>query len=152
MPARKYTIESLAPVVAVSRSFRDLTIRLGVKPHGGSIAWITRQVRELGLDTCHFTGRKWYVTGAVHRRKPADVLRNHTTWHAHQLRNALRAVGVQESCGICGLTEWRGRALPLQVHHINGVRTDNRRVNLQFICPNCHAQTATYGFKGRKHK
>lgn len=47
-------------------------------------------------------------------------------------------------CECCGLTEWQGKRLPLEVHHINGDRTDQRRENLQILCPNCHAITENW--------
>jgi hypothetical protein len=34
--------------------------------------------------------------------------------------------------------------MPLQLDHVNGVRTDNRLFNLRILCPNCHAQTDTW--------
>lgn len=44
-------------------------------------------------------------------------------------------------CECCGLTEWQGKPLSLEIHHINGNRYDNRRENLQILCPNCHSIT-----------
>lgn len=53
-------------------------------------------------------------------------------------------------CGNCG--EWNGRILQLQLHHIDGNRTNNSIENLTFLCPNCHTQTDNYGHKNVKQK
>lgn len=50
-------------------------------------------------------------------------------------------------CQICGLTEWCGQPIPLELDHIDGNPENILRDNLRAICPNCHAQTPTY--KGR---
>ncbi len=50
---------------------------------------------------------------------------------------------VEYKC-LCGNQgEWNGKRLVLQLDHINGVRNDNRLVNLRFLCPNCHSQQPT---------
>ena len=35
--------------------------------------------------------------------------------------------------------------------HENGLRKDNRKENLRWLCPNCHTQTSTFGGKRRIH-
>lgn len=47
-------------------------------------------------------------------------------------------------CAKCTRNTWNGRAIPLELHHINGRRDDHRIENLQRLCPNCQAQTPTY--------
>jgi DNA-binding CsgD family transcriptional regulator len=70
----------------------------------------------------------------------------------HNLKRRLITEGlIAERCGSCGIREWRGRALALQLHHINGDRHDNRLENLALLCPNCHSQTDTWaGRNGRR--
>ena len=53
----------------------------------------------------------------------------------------------EQKCSRCGLTEWQGKPIPLELHHINGNNRDNRLENLEYLCLNCHAQTES--FRGR---
>ena len=56
-------------------------------------------------------------------------------------------------CAICGnIGEWNGISLTLQIDHINGIRNDNRKENLRWLCPNCHSQTDTYCGKNKTNK
>jgi len=46
-------------------------------------------------------------------------------------------------CSKCSIHVWQGQSLPLEIDHINGIRDDNRRENLEALCPNCHSITLT---------
>jgi DNA-binding CsgD family transcriptional regulator len=62
------------------------------------------------------------------------------------LKIRLFKAGLKENrCERCGITEWAGKPLNMQLHHINGDGLDNRIENLELLCPNCHSQTETYG-------
>lgn len=64
----------------------------------------------------------------------------------------LRAGIIINRCDWCGLTEWRGRPLSIQIDHVNGIRDDHRLENLRMLCPNCHSQTDTFAAKNRSQK
>ena len=51
------------------------------------------------------------------------------------------------ACECCGISEWNGKEITLQVDHSNGIASDNSLENLRLICPNCHSQSDT--FSGR---
>lgn len=62
------------------------------------------------------------------------------------LKRRLLAAGLKpDACEECGLTEWRGQPLALELHHRNGRPRDNRLENLAILCPNCHSQTENFG-------
>lgn len=55
----------------------------------------------------------------------------------------------QHCCNLCGLAEWRGQKIPLELDHKDGVHMNDDRDNLEALCPNCHSLTDTWRGKNK---
>jgi 5-methylcytosine-specific restriction endonuclease McrA len=88
----------------------------------------------------------------VPRRMTKSIGRVLMSRSSRHLKKAklIREGHLLNCCYECGIAEWRGRRLVIQIDHINGVRDDWRIENLRMLCPNCHSQTET--FSGRNLK
>lgn len=53
--------------------------------------------------------------------------------------------GYKCEISACGLSEWLGKPITLQVDHIDGNPADDSPSNVRLICPNCHSQTPFLG-------
>ena len=153
----KWTREVLEPVVAVSTSVNEVLRRLGLEVVGGHHTNISRRIKAHGIDTSHFslvvrTERQRYNR---RRRTAQEILTEDTSAHARRvpssrLKRAMREVGVDERCALCGIEGvWLGEPLPLEVDHIDGNWRNNRIGNLRLLCPNCHSTTDSYRGRGK---
>lgn len=53
--------------------------------------------------------------------------------------------GIKENkCECCGLSEWQGRPIPLELHHKDYNHYNNNLDNLQILCSNCHKLAHNY--------
>jgi DNA-binding CsgD family transcriptional regulator len=74
-----------------------------------------------------------------------ELLRARTYRGRRYVKLRLIREGLKRNvCEKCGPSEWQGAAITLALHHVNGVRNDNRLENLGLPCPNCHSQTDTF--------
>lgn len=53
-------------------------------------------------------------------------------------------------CYGCGVSEWSGKHLTLDIDHIDGNPKNDLPENLRFLCPNCHRQTDTWGSRNKQ--
>ncbi|MDV7401150.1 HNH endonuclease signature motif containing protein, partial [Arthrospira platensis SPKY1] len=56
---------------------------------------------------------------------------------------------INNSCWICGITEWNNKPITFELEHKDGDSTNNSEDNVCLICPNCHSQTETYKAKNK---
>jgi predicted nuclease with TOPRIM domain len=57
-----------------------------------------------------------------------------------------------QKCNHCGIDEWNGSIIGLELEHIDGNHNNNKRENLEAICPNCHSQTSTWRGRNKTNK
>ncbi|MEU9644017.1 HNH endonuclease [Streptomyces sp. NPDC048188] len=150
------TSAELHAAVSGSVSIAEALRRLERPDNGTQRALLRRWIIEEGLSTAHFLGQAHQRgrPGVTPLRQPEDILVKHggkRRTRTALLRRALRALGVPEKCVGCGTgPEWLGKPMTLEIDHVNGDWSDDRRENLQLLCPNCHASTDTWCRGGQR--
>jgi len=114
-----------------------------------------RLKNSVALKKAHSEGRMKRGFTKEEYLKSRDVFEKNRSKIPFELqsfqRKRLTVIREQSNqCLICGLSEWRGKPLRLELDHIDGNRQNNRRENLRALCPNCHSQTETYCGKNVK--
>ena len=147
------TREELEAAAAKSSSIAGMCRILNLVPCGGNYRIIHNAINKFQLDVSHFTGQGWNVGLAFKpfKEKPiSEILVLGSSYQSSKLKRRLLKEGLKSRiCECCGLSEWRGVSIPLEVHHVNGNNKDNRLENLQLLCPNCHALTDSYRGKNK---
>ena len=154
MASKRYTNEDIINAVKNSFSYAEVCRKIGISPRGGNSNTVKRKIQELGLDISHFTFGAWSKGKTaesdfrIKKKDINDILVENSGRTSDSVKKRLIKEGLKEyRCESCGLSTWGGYPIPLELHHINGVHTDNRIENLIILCPNCHAMTETFSKK-----
>jgi hypothetical protein len=80
-----------------------------------------------------------------------DILNGlHPQYPTSKLSKRLVKEGYKKYiCESCGITDYNGKAISLELNHINGKSSDHSLDNLELLCPNCHSQTDTWCGKNK---
>lgn len=140
--------------VKKANSMCDLCKLMGKRPTNTNYLHFTKIIEKYNIDVSHFSSLP------VQRVKPQKISDSEyfvcdkiSLKSSFNVKRRILKSGIKEyKCECCGRVQWNGDLIPLELHHINGDRYDNRLENLQLLCPNCHAQTDTYAGKNIKFK
>ena len=146
MSRHSYTEEEFTEAWSTSLSIAECARKLGLKAAGGNYLTLKNRAKQLGLSRDHMTGSGHNKDKTrPPRRSLEEILVYGRIENTAMVKRRMLTEGYfQPKCYGCGLEEWRGNPIPLELDHVNGDRYDNREANLILLCPNCHALTPTY--------
>lgn len=103
------------------------------------------------INTSHFN----YNYAKTHNGK--RILKNKSNEEIFNDSSSIKTASVKKEyisrilnsayCEQCGITNWNGKTIIFQLHHIDGNYKNNNLENLILLCPNCHSQTENYANK-----
>lgn len=155
---RKYSREEFVQAWQNSKTIGEVAKKLNCNHSGGGYAVLRRAAEQLNLPTDHMIEYGLNTGPAYNHLKfiplPEILVEDSTYTNSTRLKIRLLREGLLEAkCyeADCGLTEWKGRPISLQLDHINGDNLDHRIENLRLLCPNCHSQTETFAGKNKRN-
>lgn len=116
-----------------------------------------RRKNSEGIKQAHLEGRMRESFTDEDRKKSISVRQEKTVKQIFIKNSTYNNSNIKEylllyfkweyKCNKCGISNWFGEEICLEVDHIDGNKFNNELTNLRFLCPNCHSQT--HGWRGR---
>ena len=103
---------------------------------------LRKYLNILGINYTYNPNRK----GIPHNESRKDILEflNGNTTNSRKRIKLIECGIKEEKCECCGLSEWMGKPIPLELHHKDFNHYNNTLDNLQILCANCHMQAHNY--------
>lgn len=141
-----------------SYSYANVLEKLEMSVHGSNYTTLKKYIEEFQIDLTRMNeNRDEYMRqhsrehGFIRETDMEQVLSGKRKYKGSRLREYLINNGLKERrCEVCGLSEWLGNPIPLNLHHKDGNHDNNRLDNLEIVCPNCHALTDNFAGKNTK--
>lgn len=137
---REYSDEDVKTVSRQVTSMSQLLKCLGLACAGGNYINMRRILQRLNLTCDHWHGQAW------NKDKQLKNWEDYTR-ASHLKPHLIKKRGNR--CEKCGGEKWFGNDIPLEIHHLDGDRTNNREDNIFLYCCNCHSFTDNW--RNKKH-
>ena len=112
---RSYTDQDIINGAVKVQSIAGLLKILNLKPAGGNYANIKKIIQRLEIDTSHWLGQGW---------NKGEQLKE---WEKYSKSSSIKPHLINQkghSCEICNLSYWQNKLIPLEIHHVDGDRTN----------------------------
>lgn len=137
---RRFTKEELQEAAKNAIGIASCLRNLGRVPAGGNYIHLKKRLQKFDIDTSHWRGQTWskdqQLKQFVDYAKVSSIKKHLLTIRGHK-------------CERCTNISWLDEKIPLEVHHIDGDRTNNEESNLKLLCLNCHGLTKNWRNKKR---
>ena len=112
-------------LIKTSYSICEVCKKANISITTGNYDTIKKIIAKYNIDISHF--KRQYDKKCKPQKIEIDkVLNNEHYISAYKLKKLLIKNGLKEEvCESCGLTEWLGKKIPLQLHHIDGNKYNN---------------------------
>lgn len=142
--------EKLREAVKNSFSYTDVIKLFVERIAGGHYPTLKEYIKKFNLDISHFSPHKNSNIKINNKISDEELFKINSSASARTVRKRVikeNLLPYKCKCGNEG--HWLNQELTLQLDHKNGNRNDNRLENLEFLCPNCHSITPTYGSRNK---